>query len=184
MYIFIVDGHLNLLPTKAVANRTLAWNYRLHHLFVTLSLSLHCLSTATSNQRALSFQKGHSVPLMVFWFIPSSFLPSHPSLSPPFSHREAGESLPPGCQEGARPISCRVTSRGETEEEKQSDLTGTWKIVFPKEWLHTPLVCLYIGLVVHDDISFPAEYCMQYMMYNHSDKFLHFALSPFDCLQK
>lgn len=92
---------------------------------LSLSLSLCCLflscsprlPEAASNQQALSSQKGHSVPLMVFWFIPSSSLPSYPSLSPsltppvpPFSHREASESLPPGCQEGAGPISCRVMS--------------------------------------------------------------------------
>lgn len=42
------------------------------------------LPESACNQRALSSQKGHPVPLMVFWFIPSSFLHSHPSLSPPF----------------------------------------------------------------------------------------------------
>lgn len=78
------------------------------------------LPESACNQRALSSQKGHPVPLMVFWFIPSSSLHSHPSLSPPFfSHRETGEPLPPGCQEGTGPISCRLTVKEKLKRTKK-----------------------------------------------------------------
>lgn len=50
------------------------WPFSSLFLFLVLR-SLPCLPKAASNQRALSSQKGHPVPLMVFWFISSSPLP-------------------------------------------------------------------------------------------------------------
>lgn len=105
----------------------LLWNKVCHWPFTSSSLSLSlsiglslsvspalpCLPKAASNQQALSSQKGHSVPLMVFWFIPSSSLPSHPSLSPLFLtgkleshyHQGAKKGLVPSAAEWRRPRS-------------------------------------------------------------------------------
>lgn len=117
----------------------------LHPLF--LSLSLHCLCEAASNQRALSSQKGHPVPLMVFWFIPSSSLPSHPSLSPPLSRREAGESLPPGCQEGAGPVGCRLMWKEKLGigVEKMSPAQRNWEIMYSEKMDKT--LCQIVFLI-------------------------------------
>lgn len=118
----------------------------LHPLF--LSLSLHCLCEAASNQWALSSQKGHPVPLMVFWFIPSSSLPSHPSLSPPLSRREAGESLPPGCQEGVGSVGCRLMWKEKLGmgEGEASPAQRNWKIMY-SEKMDKHYVKLYFWLL-------------------------------------